>query len=486
MLLFTAGAVSLAAEIAAARLLAPYFGASTFIWANVIGVVLISLSVGAWLGGRASARWPTERRLRQATLVAAALLAAVPFAAQPLLRVAAMAFSEIEAGAFLASLAAVLVLVSLPMGLLGAVTPWTIGLVARQVDSLGSLAGRAYALSTAGSLAGTFLSALLLVPALGSQRTFLCCAVVLAAVAAPGLPAPALAAPLALAALIALPPGVTKSALPGERVVHEEETPYQYVRVLEQDGELQLQLNEGRGIHSSYRPETVLTGNVFDGFIVLPLARLGRPPARMAMLGNAAGTVSRAYERFFPQTGIDGVEIDGALSRVGRRYFHMDNPRLRVHTEDARPFLRRSEGPYDLVAVDAYRQPYIPFYLATTEFFRLARSRLTPAGAVIVNVGHPPGDDRLERTLTATLRAVFPHVLRYPIQATSTLLIAARAPLGADRLRQARLPPELRPLADSAAAEIEPALRGGRALTDDRAPVEWLIDASIVEYAAGQ
>ena len=105
------------------------------------------------------------------------------------------------------------------------------------------------------------------------------------------------------------------------------------------------------------------------------------PPRRVAILGNAAGTTSRAYEEFFPRTRVDGVEIDSELSEIGRRYFDMNNPRLHLYHEDARPFLRRIDARYDVISVDAYRQPYIPFYLTTVEFFETVRDRLAPAAS---------------------------------------------------------------------------------------------------------
>jgi len=297
--------------------------------------------------------------------------------------------------------------------------------------------------------------------------------------------------PLALAALLALPPGVTKPAdSAGERVIWERESQYQYIRVLEDEvgGRRSLELNEGQAVHSIYDPDSVLTRGVWDGYSVLPFARLERPPRRMAMLGNAAGTVSRAYERFFHATRIDGVEIDARVSEAGRRLFAMDNPRLRTFEQDARPFLRASPGGYDLIGIDAYRQPYIPFYLTTREFFALARSRLAPGGAVIINVGHPPGQEGLEKVLAATLAAEFDNVMRYPIEPENTLLIASDSDLSRDRLASAagRLPSELRPALRDAVAQIGPPLRGGAVYTDDRAPVEWLIDTSIVSYAAGE
>jgi len=490
LLVTTAGAATLGAEIAAARLLAPYFGASTVIWANTIAVVLVALSAGYWLGGRLADRYPEERRLRMTVLVASAMLSLIPLLAGPFFAVVVEALDRVAAGAFVGSLLGVLALVAAPLVLLGTVSPWVIRLALTSVDDAGRTAGRLYALSTLGSLAGVFLSALVLVPFAGTQRTFIGFAAVLALVATDRLPRRTWIVPAAIGALLLVPPGATKPVeTAGARLLYERETAYQYLRVLERgDGRRLLELNEGQAVHSVYDPDDVLTGGVWDGYLALPFAVLERPPRRVAMLGNAAGTVSRAYGRYFPQTAIDGVEIDGEVSRAGRRFFALEdaNPKLTVHTADARPFLRRTRARYDLIGVDAYRQPYIPFYLATGEFFQLAGARLTPGGAVVVNVGHPPGDTGLERALAASMRAAFPYVGRWPIERTSTLLIAARQPIDPAKLRAAaeRGPEGLRALTRRAAVATKPALEGGPRWTDDRAPVEWLIDASIIDFVA--
>jgi spermidine synthase len=491
LLVFVVGTGSLGAEIAAVRLLAPYFGASTVVWANTIGIVLVALSLGYWLGGRLADRHPHLRGLCMLALAAAFLLALVPFAADPLLDLGVEALDDISAGAFFGSLLAVLVLVAVPVLLLGAVSPYAIRLAVSRVEEAGTVAGRLYALSTAGSLLGTLLSALLLIPLVGTRRTFLVFALAISLTAVAGLrPVRRGAlAPAAIAALIALPVGTLKAQTDDGRVIHEAETEYQYARVIERpDGSRALELNEGQAIHSLYRPHTVLTGDVWDGHLVLGWATgRSRAPRRVAVLGNAAGTTARAYEELFPRTRVDGVEIDGELSEIGRRYFEMDNPRLHLYHEDARPFLRRIDAHYDVISVDAYRQPYIPFYLATVEFFELARERLRPGGVLIVNAGHPEGQDDLERVLSATIGEVFRHVARDPIEPTNTLIVASDAPLSGGLLRRAasRLPAAIQPLALGSAARLAPPLAGGAVYTDDRAPVEWLIDKSIVEYAAG-
>ena len=502
VLVFVVGTGSLGAEIAAVRLLAPYFGASTIVWANTIGIVLVALSVGYWLGGRLADRHPNMRALCLTALAAAVLLAIVPFVADPLLDVAVDALDDISAGAFVGSLLAVLVLVAIPVLLLGTISPWAIRLGVQSVEEAGTVAGRLYALSTAGSLVGTLLSALLLIPLVGTRRTFLIFALAIAVVAVLGLrPVRRYAlAPAAIAALIALPVGTLKASTDGEgRVVHEAETEYQYARVVEyDDGTRTLELNEGQAQHSvceaecdpgpggPSNPRSVLTGDVWDGHLVLHFAGRSEPPRRVAILGNAAGTTARAYEEFFPQTRVDGVEIDAELSEIGRDYFDMNNPRLHLYHEDARPFLRRIDARYDVISVDAYRQPYIPFYLTTVEFFETVRDRLTPGGVLIVNAGHPEGQDDLEKVLTAGIGDAFPNVMRDPIEVTNTLLVASEAPLSAARIRAAvpGLPSALRPTALAAARRLEAPLRGGDAYTDDKAPGEWLIDKSIGAYAS--
>jgi spermidine synthase len=490
LLVFVVGTGSLGAEIAAVRLLAPYFGASTVVWANTIGIVLVALSAGYWLGGRWADRWPHLRALCLLTLIAALLLALVPFAADPLLDVAVEALDSISAGAFVGSLLAVLVLVAIPVLLLGAVSPWAIRLAVDRVEAAGQVSGRLYAISTAGSLLGTLSASLLWIPLVGTRRTFLIFAFAIAVVALPGLRPVRryVAVPVLIALLAALPVGTLKAQTANGRVIHERDTEYQYARVIERDdGSRVLELNEGQAVHSVYRPGTVLTGDVWDGHLVLGFASFDRPPRRVAILGNAAGTTARAYEEFFPETVIDGVEIDGELSEIGREYFDMSNPNLRLHHEDARPFMRRTDERYDVISVDAYRQPYIPFYLATVEFFELCRDRLADGGVLIVNAGHPEGQDDLEKVLTATMLEVFPHVLRHPIEPTNTLLVASESPLSAERLRRQvpELPTGLQATALEAAAGLESPLSGGTVYTDDKAPVEWLIDKSIVEYAAG-
>src|SRR4249919_2371017 len=187
VLVFCVGMASLGAEIAAARLMAPWFGASTIVWANTIATVLVALSVGYAIGGRLADRNPTMAGLSRWVVWAAATLALVPFVSGPFLRLSVQAFDELSGGLFVGSLLGVGVLIAVPVLLLGIVSPYAVRLKVEQVEDTGRVAGRLYAIGTIGSLTGTFLAALLLIPVIGTHRTFLLFALVLALVAVPGL-----------------------------------------------------------------------------------------------------------------------------------------------------------------------------------------------------------------------------------------------------------------------------------------------------------
>jgi spermidine synthase len=283
-----------------------------------------------------------------------------------------------------------------------------------------------------------------------------------------------------------VPPGAVK-AEPG--LLHERESRYQFIQVVERDdGRRLLSLNEGVAVHSVWREDTVLTGGVWDAFLALP-PLLGRPLESVAILGNAAGTTARALGEFYPEAAVDGVELDPAVSDVGRRFFGMDEiPRLTVHDADARPFLRRTDDRFDLIVADAYHQPYVPFYLATREFFRLARERLAPGGILALNVASVPGDTSLLDGITGTLTHEFDQVAVWPALRFNRIVLAFEQPVPraelAERLEEGG-PELLEPLRDLLARQLVPVTeRAERPWTDDRAPVEWVTDRMIVEYAA--
>ena len=475
---FLVGGATLATEICASRLLAPYFGASTFVWANIIGLTLAYLALGYWLGGRLADRRPDARVLGAVLVVAAVALAVTPFASRPFLRWALHGFDVVSVGAVAGSFFAALALFLVPVTALGAAAPFLVRLALPSVDEAGQVAGRLYALSTAGSLLGTFLAALVLIPWIGTQRTLIGTAACVAVAAALLLPRRWLLLPAAAALLLLVPPPAIKSA------IYQAESGYQYIRVVSDgQGGRELELNEGVVTHSEWSPHTVLTGGYWDLFLMLP-PLLRHEPRSMLVIGNAGGTMGRAYGRFYPGVSIDGVELDPKLNEVARRYFGAgDNPRMRLISADGRPYLELTKKRYDLIVVDAYRQPYVPFYLATEEFFALARKRLRPGGMIALNVAATPHDRRLSNAVGTTLLTAFPQAWRWRALRFNDLLFALREPVSRAELerRATRAPGVIRRLLPLFRSRLEPIRPRGRPMTDDRAPVEWLTDRMILD-----
>jgi predicted membrane-bound spermidine synthase len=536
------GTAMMATEMSIARLVAPFFGVSHAVWAVIIATVMGSIALGSRLGGRVADRHPTLGALVALLAIAGSAVALLPFVAAPVMRLSTGGIEYVEVARLFGSFFGTMALLVVPVTLLGMIPPWVIRLAVPDVEHAGRTSGRLYALSTGGALLGTFASVLWWIPTIGTRRTMLLVAgaLVLLAIALHVRRAPdrgrrsRCAVPAAAALVIALsllPTGLIKP-LEHDRVLAEEESRYQFIQVVEDDsGRRVLQLNEGWAVHSVYDPHSRLTGGIWDHFLVVPSLLEPRGDERdagavrtftspgvqgvtgegvqrsgpgsssidMLVIGNAAGTATRAFAELRPEVDVTSVELDREVTRVGRRWFHL---RGDVEAADGRPFLARTDDEWDVVHIDAYRQPYIPFYLTTREFFELAKHRLAPGGVLSINVGSTPDDPRINEAVAATMRDVFPFVARYRAETYNEVIVGVDDPdVDLDELRE-RLTGspyatgladvgdgderrELRGLFTSFAAgmvEVEP--DADEVLTDDRAPVEWMTDRMIFGEAS--
>ena len=370
---------TLGVELSASRLLDPFFGNSLVIWAAIIGLMLLYLTAGYFIGGRWADRDPRSSTLFQITAWGAFLVGIIPFVAAPVLRWSVQGMAQFNAGILVGTLIGVLVLFSLPITLLGTVSPFAIRLALQDVQRGGQVAGSVYAVSTLGSLVGTFLPVLILIPRIGTRLTFFTFALVLLLVSLGGLiivrPKRALVYATMLLVLIGLnllwPAGPIKP-IPG--LVYETESSYNYIQVAEYiDGQgarwRLLYLNEGQGVHSAYSPNNAdypLVDGVWDYFLIIPY--FNNPPFTeeevdsLLLIGSAAGTISKSYSHIYGPIPIDGVEIDPGIIETGQRWFDMNESNLTVHAQDGRYFLANTDKTYKVIAVDAYRPPYIPFH----------------------------------------------------------------------------------------------------------------------------
>ncbi len=491
-----AGAAIMGVEMGASRLLAPFFGDSLPVWGLLIGLLLAYLAIGYGLGGRVADRHPHASVLYRIAAWSGFLVGLIPYVSRPILRFAASAFARYEAGAVLGSLLGVLALFAVPVALLGCVSPFAIRLSVESRNSSGGIAGSIYALSTLGSLAGTFGSVFWLIPTLGTRRTFFVLSISLLAAALVGLAQvdrrralPYLILLVVIVALHSLPAVGIK---PTQGLIHELESAYNYIQVLREGEALVLKLNEGEGIQSAYCPGQVLTGYVYDYFLLVPFFRSDplSPVTNLCLIGLAAGTTARQYSAVFGPIPIDGVEIDPAIVGVAREFFDLNLPNLRVIIEDGRYHLANSDQRYDVVAVDAYRPPYIPFQLTTEEFFTQVRDHLTQDGVVAVNVARTEMDYALVDAIAGTMRAVYPSVYVVDVLGNLNSIVVAtkkHTDLGAIEEQLAALSdPALRDVMLRASGRVwEFSKPMATVLSDDHAPVEQIVHAIAARYLFG-
>ena len=524
---FLAGGVLLGLEIAASRVLAPYFGNSLFVWGALIGVVLTGLSVGYWLGGALADRRPTPYLLVGAIAISALLVLAIPLVEEWVLE----RVVDWDPGPRLNPLVATILLFGAPSVILGSVSPIAVKLVARSLERVGRTAGRLFAVSTAGSIAGTFATSFWLVPELGTDQVLAVGALALLVAAGAVAIAERLLAPTVLlaagaaatvAVVVALAPD-TGGTLEGAAAqnwsplyrLREAQTPSQldpasvsgegftvreaketrYHRlVVADEGDSRYLRFDSSFQSGMYIDRPFATRFEYTDYLDLGIAY--NPDARRILfVGLGGGSAPKRIWRDFPETELQAVELDPDVVAAAYRWFRLPRDgRLRVDVEDGRRWLVRNEERWDVIVLDAFYSDAIPFHLATQEFLRLVRERLEPGGVVVTNlIGAVTGDQsRLVRSLVRTYRSVFPTVTLHPVNfpgdddpgnIRNVILVATESALPSKeflqqrwrevRERHPRAPSLRRAIADRWEGEIPVA--DVPLLTDDYAPTDALL-----------
>jgi MFS family permease len=481
---FFSGAVVMIVELVASRIMAPYLGASVITWTSIIGVILLSLSVGYWYGGRRADRGASGAAL--ATILAgAALSTALIVHTKPLLVLLTSAPLPLA----IASTAGAFFLFFAPAALLGMVSPIIAKLVLRNLATTGATVGMLYALSTVGSIIGTFLGGFVLISFLGTANILYALSGLL----------------LLLSLLVALQERDVFRSMRfpllfvltvGSLAMRTAELPFlaadvdtRYGRVLIYDSTDARSGRETRIMTDNilvrqsgqYRdaPEELL----FDYLKRFDLAAQLVPRLRTALLiGGGMFTYPTHFARAFPEATLHVVEIDPALPRIAKQYFSFaPSANIRISAEDGRGFLNRNSNRYDAVFVDAYNSfSNIPFELTTKEAVQRMHAALRDDGVLIANIlGAGAGrGSALLRAMHETYASVFPEVRvlqvqKRPLAERQNFILVARKKDGAPRLAGAAQGALSGPARDHWERVWKPERDGSTlALTDDFAPVE--------------
>jgi spermidine synthase len=476
------GAVLMALEILSSRVLAPYYGNSVYVWGSIISVFLAALSLGYLWGGRLADRQPSMASLGRMVALAAAFVALLLLFGTRLATLLASWTGGNPSGTLLATA----VLFGPASVLLATVSPWAVRIAARDLGHLGNTAGRLFALSTLGSLAGTLACTFLFIPflelrqilALLTGLTALTACVALAGSFRTEAPA----AGLAVLLLVFSVPGASIATRGRSDLIYERVSPYQTLQVYERDGVRTLQSDRvpQAAIHLS-DGETALRYNR-----AAPAVLLVNPhPRRALIIGLGGGMVGRYLQSRVPDLEIHYVDIDPAVLEIARKYFSFrTGPKTQVTVEDGRQFLHDSRETWDLIYTDAYIGQSVPFHLATVQFLDEVKRHLAPGGVFALNLAAGLTEP-FPRAIYRTVRERFDSVYVFPVRLSPNTLVVASpdaATLSKEALlqrgreldRTLRFDPTLASLA-SWRGEVALDATKIPVLTDDFAPTDRLI-----------
>jgi spermidine synthase len=508
---FFAGVSVMAVELAASRLMAPYFSSSQIVYTIIIGTVMIAMALGNLYGGRSADKNPDPAVLYRRILVSAAWIAAIPLLGRYIiLGISGILVLTVSTNFLtIAAFASCMIVFVFPLFLLGTVTPSLVKYTVDSLDDSGSVVGRLGACNTIGSILGTFLPTFVTIPSVGTAATFIIFSGVLMAI---GLAYFISRKQLGRTAVITFIVFViatvfgTKASFAfwEDDLTYEGESIYNYLQVKEDDRSIILSTNVLFGIQSVKMKEGDLTGLYYDYALAAPVMAQGarriarivsssmpqeEEPLKILILGNGSGTYASQCSRYFPGSEIEGVEIDQKITDLALKYFDMPES-VKVTTNDGRAYLQTIEGRYDVILVDAYQDITIPFQMSSLEFFQLVYDHLEPHGVMAVNMNmHSDGEGSINQYLSDTISRVFANVYTVDVRGSTNKELFASNFMVCDKLLELGL--EI--LEDSSLqAQMRRVLSGlehysfaGHILTDDKAPVEVLgmsmIDSLITE-----
>jgi len=500
MTVFFSGMTALAVELSAARLLGNVFGSSNLVWASIIGLILIYLTAGYWLGGKIADNNPYPQLFYKILMWGSFTVGLVPMVSRPLLRVTGNAFDQFQMPILAGAFVTVMILFVVPVTLLGMTSPFALKLLTKDAINIGKTAGKISAISTLGSFIGTFLPVLVLVPLIGTYRTFLFFSSILMIVATIGyclyesFKSWLRFAWMPIILLLLWLFGARGTDKATKNLIFEGESAYNYIQVIEENEYRYLKLNEGQGMHSIYHPMQLNYFGPWSQVLVAPYFNQTsynyKSIKKMAILGLAAGTTARQMNAVYGNIVIDGFEIDPLIIEVGQKYFDMNQANLRIYVQDGRWGLSHAEGDYDIISVDAYRPPYIPWHMTTLEFFQIVYEKLSEDGVMVINIGRSPIDRSLINDLGTTIQQVFPTIFVMDIpDSFNTILFATKQNGSWENFYNhynAFLGTDVHPLLLEAMAvtilnkQSNPEIT--RVFTDDIAPIEWLTNKLVIDY----
>ena len=484
---FFSGMSVMAVELGASRLLSPYFSSSQIVWTIIIGTIMIAMALGNIYGGRSADKNPNPDILYKRVLIAGIWTALIPVLGKYLIVgiSALVVLSVNEAYLVWAAFASCIIIFVYPLFLLGTVTPSLVKYSVDSLDDSGKTVGYLGAFNTTGSIIGTFLPTFVTIPAVGTSITFLIFASLLIAIAViyfiserKGYVKSGIGLALLLVGFIF---GRSDSfAFWNKNLTYEGESIYNYLQVSDSAEQTIFSTNVLFGVQSMRRKDGKLTGMYYDYAMAAPLMTdaVNKDKMDILVLGNGTGTYASQCKKYFANANIDGVEIDGKITKLAKEYFEMPDD-VNVTTYDGRAYLHAIDKKYDVILVDAYQDISVPFQMSSTEFFTEVKNHLNPDGVMVINMNmRGSGEGSINDYLADTISRVFKN--EYTVDITNNTnreLFASDDDSIIEKLENniANISDdELKSFMSIATSELIKYEPGNYVLTDDKAPVEVL------------
>ncbi|MCX8131642.1 MAG: fused MFS/spermidine synthase [Clostridia bacterium] len=435
---FFCGMSVMAVELSATRMLATTFSSSSIIYTIVIGLIMISLSIGNVIGGRSADKQKNADKLYFMIGIASVWIAIIPVIGKyvTVLSAAIFVFILPENLIVAGSITSCLIIFSFPLVIMGMVSPYLVKLGLKDISNSGKTAGEIYALSTIGSIIGTFVPTFVTIPTLGTSKTFFVFAIILNLISLYYFVTNkrkiirSVITTLIIITL-ALAPLNSSYAFWEKNIVYEGESMYNYLKVTEYKDSVILSTNVAFGVQSIYKKNNTLSGYYYDYGLMAPFFIRDTSfdkKLNVLILGLGTGTYAKQCKRYFPNSSTDGVEIDQKIVDLSKQYFELKENEAKIYVNDGRTFLMSKEAKrYDLIMVDAYHDITIPFHMSTVEFFRQVKEHLRDNGVILININmRSEKNNEITDYLTQTVKHVMNKVYKYDLQTgTNTLVFAS-------------------------------------------------------------
>lgn len=441
-IVFVCGAAVMILELIGSRVLAPYLGTSIFVWTSLIGIILGSLSLGYFWGGRIADKHPSYRIFSSIIFFAGVWIGLIVFFKEILLEIIQQQIVDIRIG----SIIAVIILFALPSILLGMVSPFAIRLKIKDIKDSGKTAGNLYAISTVGSIAGTFLAGFLLISYLGNAKILFLVGLTLIFVSFVSYIRGISKLRFVIFLILILSAFLYKPLprIESAEIIADVDSQYNRIWVYEKNEPLTGRRIRYMTISHAYHKvtDTVIfvdsddSANSYTYFYRLDKF-FNSNIKKALVLGGGGGSITKDFLKRFPQGDLDVVEIDPMVTQLAQKYFNLeDSPRFRVFNEDGRIFINRVDNRYDAIYIDVFKSFFsLPYQLTTLEAVQEIYRLLNDNGVVLVNIlsAIEGNKGKFLRAEYLTYQQVFPQVLLFPVSSLnpetvqSIMLIAVKS-----------------------------------------------------------